>query len=358
MTVGLLQLLACADDGSEVPQGNTLHLQSVTRADGDVSSTHLNEGHILMYVTANGANPITYTYDNTGTGWGNVGPSIKEDTQYYLYGYMPASIVDTDKRSLTVDDADLNGDYSKGANLTLGGLPIFTEEDICVVVRAQRITSAEDNPDMEDQVEAYKTTGSNFAYLSGSANENYVNLLMDHLYVQLQLRFNVESEYYALRHIHLKSVKLRSSYGPYVNATVKFRNGKRLTDHVGYATTGPDTQEFTLLTGGDMELASTEASSPTALLKTVNCPHCLFDVKEDNDTYLTIESTYDVYDNNVTTEHPNGNLIRQNCTVTNRVKRRDKATPGMRKTLTLTVAPTYLYMLSEPDLDNPTVKIN
>ena len=75
---------------------------------------------------------------------------------------------------------------------------------------------------------------------------------------------------------------------------------------------------------------------------------------------LVLECKYDVYDKNVTNEHPDGNLVRKDCVTTNKLPADNVIKSGtkQRTTLTLTVNPTYLYVLSDPDLDNPTVVIN
>ena len=73
---------------------------------------------------------------------------------------------------------------------------------------------------------------------------------------------------------------------------------------------------------------------------------------------LVLQCTYDVYDKNVTTEHLDGNLVRANCVAENKLpENRVKAEVNQRTLLTITVNPTYLYVLSEPDLDNPTITI-
>ena len=64
---------------------------------------------------------------------------------------------------------------------------------------------------------------------------------------------------------------------------------------------------------------------------------------------LTLVCTYDVYDKQ-------GNLVRQECTAENKLQS-VTLTRGEWRTVNLTVNPTYLYVLSEPDLDNPTVVI-
>ena len=74
---------------------------------------------------------------------------------------------------------------------------------------------------------------------------------------------------------------------------------------------------------------------------------------------LVLQCTYDVYDKNVTTKHPEGNLVRHNCVAVNKLPAsRIEVGTDKRTLLTLTVNPTYLYVLSDPDLDNPTITIS
>ena len=71
--------------------------------------------------------------------------------------------------------------------------------------------------------------------------------------------------------------------------------------------------------------------------------------------------TYDIYDTN-TEGHPDGNLIRVNCEATNTIPlnlidRFTEAERGKKYTLNLAVKPTYLYVMSDPDLNNPTMSV-
>lgn len=62
-----------------------------------------------------------------------------------------------------------------------------------------------------------------------------------------------------------------------------------------------------------------------------------------NDLYLV--STYDVYDKK-------GNLTRENCTATNKLpSSKTNIGIGVQDSITLTVNPSYLYVLSDPDQD-------
>ena len=71
---------------------------------------------------------------------------------------------------------------------------------------------------------------------------------------------------------------------------------------------------------------------------------------------IILTSTYDVYDKK-------DNLIRANCKATNTIDVTkiiyllSSVRRGYKYTINLTVKPTYLYMLSEPDMDNPTMEV-
>jgi hypothetical protein len=354
----LLLMGACADDSDsgnvkDEPQGSQLRLSSATR---EGSTSDVTEGDIRVFVTTKDADSPAFTgsfnKNSTQTIWNSNNLAIKENTQYYIYGYMPNKETVNGISSSIAKPA--GGDYSAGAELTLSGLPVFTDEDYRVIIGAQRVTDSETFT---------PATEGHYGYLSGIASQNYVNLLMGHLYSQLQLRFCVEKSYYALRCIHLKEVKVTSTYvanGGTVTATVSLRDGEGITQVTfsDPAATSPTTpEEKSLLTGGNEELkvepeANAENPVYTVLPNTVHCAPCLFTA---NGAYISIETTYDVYDRDKSKEH--GNLIRENCTATNKIQVSGMA-PGVKKMLTLTVAPTYLYMLSDPDLDNPTIHIN
>ena len=70
--------------------------------------------------------------------------------------------------------------------------------------------------------------------------------------------------------------------------------------------------------------------------------------------YYELHSTYDVYDRM-------DNLIRKGCVAVNKIDVRSRFNQDLKRgymyTLNLTVMPTYLYVLSDPDLDNPTVTV-
>jgi hypothetical protein len=99
---------------------------------------------------------------------------------------------------------------------------------------------------------------------------------------------------------------------------------------------------------------STEGVALTATATEQTGATCCFVPTLSND--LSLVATYDVYDKN-------DNRVRKDCVAENSIYINSFLPAGtswkrgsMLK-LSLTVKPTYLYMLSEPDLDNPTVTL-
>lgn len=336
MLLVLMLLAACSEDADttdrlDASEGSPVHLSSVTRTTPFTPSAG---NSIKMYVMTKNAQFSTGTFTYS-SGWTNSNVSVKEHEQYYMYGYMPGSY------ESSISAAAVNNDYSRGADLTITGLPIFTSKDICAIVGVQRISATTDTKDIVE---------GNYGYLSGLNSENYVNLLMDHLYGELALQFKVDADYYALRHIKLKSVTLKYDNGggavdANVNVTVRLRdgNGLGLTNSIVYTPSG-NTASHTFLENGSQFL--TDAA--TLIGNSVKCPPSLFDQAG---TYMTLTCTYDVCgtDNAHT-------VIRENCTVSNKM-RVSGMEHGKTNTVTVTIAPTYLYVLTDPDLDNPTIYI-
>jgi hypothetical protein len=333
MIGSLLILTACSEESDE-PKGEYLHLSAVTRTSSKLTPSENTS--IKMYVMTQNAQFSEGTFNYT-TSWVNNNVSVKEHEQYYMYGFMPAGSYGS-----SISASDLNNDYSRGADLSITGLPIFTSKDICAIVGVQRISATNDAKDIVE---------GNFGYLSGLNSENYVNLLMDHLYGELALQFKVDADYYALRHIKLKSVTLNYDNGQgsadaNVNVTVRLRAGNSLgVNSIVYTPTGNKASHAIWPNTNDPILLSSDA---TPIGSGVKCPPSLFDQAG---TYMTLTCTYDVCG----TDNDN-TVIRENCTASNKM-RVSGMEHGKKNTVTVTIAPTYLYVLTDPDLNNPTIYI-
>ncbi len=288
----------------------------------------------------------------SGDKWRTSVEDIQSNTDYQLYGYIPES--PAIKYSITdYDGADgpngPNGEYSKGAIMTLENVPTVMPHDLCVVI------GAKEGPDKEHDNGLRR---GDFTFRSSADVEgNYVFLLFDHLYAALRVRMRIHADYAALRKIKLKSLQLGTQAGETktrkkTDITVKLEAKDGSADPI-QTITYDQPAKYELIDGG-LEFWSSEDGE---LLKTDVDTECLGHFMPSGITTLILTSVYDVYDRK-------DNLIRKDCKATNTIVLQELLTGqirterGKRYTINLIVKPTYLYMLSEPDLDNPTVKIN
>ncbi len=189
-----------------------------------------------------------------------------------------------------------------------------------------------------------------FEYVS-AANNNYVFLLFDHLFSALRLQMRVQGDYNALRTIKLKELKLKTYEG---ETPTKKKTNVTITLTANTEGTDPITEvEFTPY-GEDTDAGSVFYSEAGHELNE-NYQEFTGQFMPKGVNKIILESTYDVYDKK-------GNLVRQGCTATNTLNismfsGQTQALRGCRYTINLTINPTYLYMLSEPDLDDPTVMV-
>ena len=238
---------------------------------------------------------------------------------YTVYGYMPK--IGDMASSLAKSTAD-------AATLTITGIKPVTTDDICIITGVKET----DEGLKEGQFSWNTPTTGNQTF--------YINILMDHLYAAAQFRLKIDSEYAALRTIKLKTMTLSTNKGS-VNAVISLTHnttGVSPVSSVAYTASGSSDAVVIFNSDAGEALKTTESLDINA---------CFAPTLSSN---LTLVSTYDVYDRK-------GNLIRQNCKATNKLPNLD-ATRGQKVQVNMTVNPTYLYVLSDPDLDNPTITID
>ena len=243
---------------------------------------------------------------------------VEKNKTFTVYGYMPKT--GEMESSLTKTTAD-------AATLTISNMKPITTDDICIITGVKDTDSGLKEGQFSwstpmEEVETYK-----------------ISLLMDHLYAAAQFRLKIDAEYAALRTIKLKTMKLRTVKGS-VNATIALTHND----------TGASPIFITYDASGSSEdflVFNSDAGEALKTTESLDINACFAPTLSNN---LTLVTTYDVYDSK-------DNLIRQNCTATNRLPNLD-ATRGQKVQVNMTVNPTYLYVLSDPDLDNPTITIN
>ena len=376
---------------------------------------------------ASGGNPASneerrFWYNDNGTPDNTVDDnwfiSGKEMPQgdFYLYGFMPYNAAD----NVTVAP---NTTYAEGATLSFNRLGSIMTKDICVLIGAKEGSSPTDpttyeevtiadgesvaglyekesetfNPTTDLTAQSGKTYYERKDLKIGQfatkmkASQNKLFMLFEHIYAKVDFCFRVDAEYAKLRTIKLKELTLMAytyTKGD-LSDLVEMKKYGFISVELKANTTGASPIVNKIVfnldnNSGDMDpvlLFEGEETLPSSADKypadyeveelrgkdkyterTGFVPY--FNFTADNTKVLyVLRSTYDVYDNNRSTEHPNGNLIRLNQQAENMIVpynlfNTSELEVGKRYTIHLTVKPTYLYVMSEEDIDNPTVVLN
>jgi hypothetical protein len=245
---------------------------------------------------------------------------VDANTTYTVYGYMPKT-------------GDMSSSLTKSAanaTLIISNIKAITTEDICIITG------------VNDKREGLKEGNFNWKWpiSTSTEDESYkIHILMDHLYAAALFSMKIDAEYAELRTIKLKTMTLSTDKGSVVNATISLTHN----------TTGasPITGVTYESSDGNDDVVIYSSNEGTALDKTtpliINA--CFAPNLSGN---LKMVTTYDVYDRK-------GNLIRKNCIRRNKIPDL-QAVRAQRVQMNLTVNPTYLNVLSDPDLDNPKIK--
>lgn len=292
----------------------------------------------FMTTSSNADNGGVFVYRGYDRWSSNI--PVTKGTQYYVYGFMPKNIADN------VTIAANHGSYANGATLTITNLDAVTPADVCIIVGVEPT----DNTGSTGSPELGK-----FGYV-GKEDDNYAFILLDHLYAGLHFRMRVNETYNNLRTIKLKKLVLKANLeSGTVNATINLWSksyASTLTDYDEELYNPIEKATFTAnsATGhyAEAQLYPIEGDDPLALTTTYQ--DFLGCFAPGTCQSYTLYSTYDVYDKN-------DNLIRADQTTSNKIEFGNELPRGKINRYNLTVNPTYLYVLSDPDLDNPTVVI-
>ena len=281
---------------------------------------------------------------------------------YYFYGFMPKRTENS--ATLSLNSFLTTGEtltYKHGATLTIDGLSAISTDDVCVVVGAKGY-STDPLLDINDsQIEMTERLGKFDIYISDDVTDVY--LLMDHIYSRLLFKLKIDATYATLRTIKVKRMTLVSADAQSdVVKTVKAEVKIGATDGTQNPILGDEAHSITI-TNVEMGQPDTPAilyndeDAPLELEVTTPKEVQAFFAASSVKRFI-LETTYDVYDRK-------GNLIRKNEKAQNKFTPTEpnSSTPatldiGQQYVYTITVAPTYLYVLSEPDLDSPTFTLN
>ena len=325
-------LTSCSNDDTQESKSTSLQIMGFTRS-GDPTQSYEGKGDYspINLFLVDGETQKQGSARYNGSEWrisGFTNEDIGTSHTYSLYGFAPAEAIGS---LLTVG--------AENTTLTLTGLPAVNAKDVCFIVGLQR-TENQDTP--KGSWDDYE---GNFSFTTGSTAEtkNLLYLLMDHVYASVCFTMAIDEEYAALRSIKIKKMELRSTQNT-TTATITLTPNNTGADPVQSVTYSSATGSSCSATFFESKVGDELTTFDTDKAKEYTC--CFLPGLSNA---LTLVTTYDVYDRK-------GNKIDER-TASNKLPALT-ALRGDRVTINLTVAPTYLGVLSDPDLDNPTITIN
>lgn len=322
-----LLVMACTNDPQEesMEPGNRLGMVAMTRSiePFTVTDDYSPIGVFLVDVSE----PVPETQSGrfvyrSGENLWKSSIEVTPNHNYAIYGYAPADAVTATISTEPLDGATLT-------SLTFTNLPAVSSQDICFVVGVQQLETTATPKDIP--------LGS-FSF-TGKSADNYANLLMDHVYAAVCFQMTIGAEYSQLRSIKIRKLELQTTKAT-ATATVVLASNTTNKSPVQSAT-------YTDLTGTQSSAIFFDDTEGVALdATTLTEATCCFVPGLASE--LKLITTYDVYDKEE-------NKVSER-TATNKLPNLNAAR-GQRVKLTLKVEPTYLYVLSDPDLDNPTIEV-
>lgn len=371
--ISIVGLVGCSDDTPDTPQGTPQTLTLITSSTpffevNPIATTralptgympynqlypttvpeHTKIGVFMTPERSNATQDFIYMgYDQQGLPTNKWKSSIvvTDQQQYYIYGFMPKE--DAENAVIT----PLNSDYANGATLKIIGLNAVTGADVCIIVGVKKWdpNTSTDPPAIEDS----GIQLGEFGYLGGPAGTNYVYVLLKHIYAGLHFKAHVDPTYGALRTIRVKKFEIISDVvSNAIDLTIEMAANDQGNDPVRSIqfapTPGAPTTASTTLFPYENSPAYVDipVTTPQGFLACYAPSIC---------NAFVLQTTFDVYDKN-------GNKTRENCVVQNLINNNlipqiSTMTAGEIYTIDMLIKPTYLYVMSDPDLDNPTITL-
>jgi len=312
-------------------------------------------GIYLVDVTGgNKVDPMgTFTYvDQPGgkTGWVSTIGVIPGRT-YNVFGFHPAVGV--------ANNSSL--DYSTPGTpvLHLPTLSAVTELDVCVAVGVAKgeVTTAGDPPVTTiTPIENSNITLGKFDYLA-TAEGNYIYLLVDHLFSCVEFNFKIDATYQELRDIVVRKVEVSSNAAETVDITVTLHPNTSASNPIINPSTSVDDVVYTPHAGASAiasiydKSGATDTGDTLKVAKALTIPGYFLPPSQSGGTSFTMTATYDVLDKT-------GAVVREGATATNTFTIASSMERGEKHVINVLVKPTYLYQLSDNDLNNPELTFN
>ena len=285
--------------------------------------------NMLVFVTKKKDSPtasdvLSRIFYSTTSGWqSNITiTDAGTDNHYLIYGFMP---IDAENVSIS----PLSTNYNAGASMSIKGLKVLTQTDPCVIVGVGR--QQESTSDV-----TLKWGTFDFTFKEGTSDViDYMSILLDHIYSRYHFQVKIDADYAQLRTIKITKMTLEA-----------------LSDD-GTQTVGTVNARVNIQTN----TTNTNPISSVTFTRNAGTRSAGFCLAPGDQHWFRLTTVYEVYNrdnkhirtNTATNTFDTANFKEHKITNTN---------PGLDHTIQIIVNPTYLYVLSDSDLDNPTITIN
>lgn len=236
-------------------------------------------------------------------------------TSYYLYGFMPAKAGTGKINSNT---------YSKGATMTVSNVNPVSAQDMVAITGVSTSSS-------DIAVGTYVYTPQ---YSKESNTANTVCMLLDHLLSKVTVNMSSSDKYMKLRRIVINSMTLSSSVNEGTLTVVMDSTGVKSSTFV------PGTKASGSVS---LDVTADTLKSTSAKMASFYCP------KEVSSFSLTV--SYDVLNAQGT------KVLRSSCSAENAISMPQTFDRGVEYALNIQVAPSFLYKLTDEDLNSPAVTV-
>ena len=275
------------------------------------------------------------------------------DNNYLIYGFMPI-----DAENVSISLLSPNTNYKAGTTMSIKGLKVLTQTDPCVIVGVGKLETSTSDVTL-------KWGTFDFTFKEGTSDvTDYMSILLDHIYSRYHFKVKIDADYAQLRTIKITKMTLEalSNDGTQilgtVNATVNIQPNTTNSNPISSVT-------FSRNAGARMvtlfdKTATTNTSYTNGIVldkNTSDFQEAGFCLAPGDQRVFRLTTEYEVYDRE--DKQIRTNKVSNTFNTANfKDKKITNTAPGLEHTIQIIVNPTYFYVLSDSDLDNPTITIN
>ena len=278
------------------------------------------------------------------------------DNNYLIYGFMPI-----DAENVSISLLSTNTNYKAGATMYIKGLKVLTQTDPCVIVGVGKLETSTSDVTL-------KWGTFDFTFKEGTSDViDYMSILLDHIYSRYHFQVKIDADYAQLRSIKITKMTLEAlndagtqTLGT-VNATVNLQTNATNSNPISSVTYGRNAGTRLVTLFDKATTTNTDYNEGIVLDKTkTDFQEAGFCLAPGDQRWFRLTTVYEVYNRS----DKENKLIRTNTVINTfntanfKEKKITNTNPGLKHTIQIIVNPTYLYVLSDSDLDNPPFVIN